>query len=71
MSHLSIEEVEQLERLLGGDVRTEVMILRFIFDKYEALNLSYLPAHVARQIVLRPLDFIRAAKRHCEPELGF
>ena len=68
---LSVETVERLHRLVGGDARVEGMILRFIADRYGAKNLFYLPAHVAREILKRPADFIRAAKSHCEPELNF
>jgi hypothetical protein len=47
------------------------MVLRFSKDRYGAENLFYLPPHVAKQILKRPADFIRAAKNHCEPELNF
>ncbi len=68
---LSVQTVERLHRLLGGDPRVEGMILQFIADKYGAKNLLYLPPHVASAILKRPADFIRAAKQHCEPELNF
>ena len=68
---LSVQTVERLHRLLGGDARGEGMILQFIADKYGAKNLLYLPPHVAKEILKRPADFIRAAKQHCEPELKF
>ena len=66
---LSVEIVERLHRLVGGDARVEGMILRFIADRYGAKNLLYLPPHVAKEILKRPADFLRAAKEHCEPEL--
>ena len=66
---LSVQSVERLHRLLGGDARVEGMILRFIADKYAAKNLLCLPPHVAREILKRPADFIQAAKNYCEPEL--
>ena len=68
---LSVQTVECLHRLLGGDARTEDMVLQFIAHKYGAQNLLYLPPHVAKQILKRPADFLRAAKQHCEPELNF
>ncbi|MFN7137727.1 MAG: hypothetical protein ACK4UN_00130 [Limisphaerales bacterium] len=68
---LSVQTVERLHRLLGGDPRVEEMIIQFITAKYGARNLFYLPAKVARQVLNRPADFIRAAKLHCEPELPF
>jgi len=68
---LSVQTVERLHRLLGGDVRVEGMIVKFIADKYGAATLLHLPPHVAREILKRPADFIRAAKNHCEPELNF
>ena len=68
---LSVQTVERLHRLLGGDVRVEDMVLRFIADRYGARNLLYLPPHVAKEILKRPADFLQAAKNHCEPELPF
>lgn len=68
---LSVQTVERLHRLLGGDARVEGMILKFIADKYGAATLLHLPPQVAREILKRPVDFILAAKNHCEPELQF
>ena len=68
---LSVQTVERLHRLLGGDARVEGIILQFIADKYGAKNLLYLPPNVAKEILKRPADFIVAAKNHCEPELKF
>lgn len=68
---LSVQTVERLHRLLGGDVRVEGMVLQFIADKYGAKNLLYLPPQVAKEILKRPADFLQAAKNHCEPELNF
>jgi hypothetical protein len=47
------------------------MILRFIGVCWGARNLVYLPPKVAAEAVRRPVDFIRAAKLHCQPGLGF
>ena len=52
-------------------MRVEEMILRFIADRYQAASLLHLPPHVAREVLKRPADFIRAAKEHYEPELKF
>lgn len=68
---LSVQTVERLHRLLGGDAHVEGMVLQFIADKYGARNLLHLPPHVAKEILKRPADFLRAAKEHCEPELKF
>ena len=68
---LSVQTVEHLHRLLCGDARVEEMVLKFIGDKYGTKNLLHLPAHVAKEIIRRPADFIRAVKQHCEPELNF
>lgn len=70
-SRLSPREVERLHHALGGDPRTEEMILRFIGDRWGAKNLFYLPPKVAAEALRRPADFIRAAKQYCEPELPF
>jgi hypothetical protein len=67
---LPVAMVQRIERLVGGDPVTEEQILRFIAARYGAKNLLYLPPHVAAEIVKRPADFIRAAKRYCQPELG-
>jgi len=71
LGRLSVQTVEHLHRLLGGEARVEDMVLQFIADKYGAKNLLYLPPHIAKEILRRPADFIRAAKQHCEPELTF
>jgi hypothetical protein len=67
---LPVATVQRLERVLGGDAVTEDQILRFIWARYGAKNLFYLPAHVAAAICKRPADFIRAAKQYCQPELA-
>ena len=61
--------VQRIERLVGGDSLIEERILRFIRARYGATSLVYLPPQVAAQVLKRPADFIRAAKRYCEPEL--
>jgi len=58
-----------MERKIGGDPVTEDQILRFIGARYRAKSLLYVPPHVAAEVVNRPGDFVRAAKRYCEPEL--
>ncbi len=68
---LSVQTVEHLHRLLGGDGRVEDMVLRFIADRYHAKSLLHLPPAVAREILRRPADFLTAVKKHCEPELKF
>ena len=67
---LPVATVLRIERLVGGDAVVEDQILRFIAARYGAKNLLYLPRHVAAAILKRPADFIRAAKQHCQPELG-
>ena len=68
---LRVCDVERIHGAVGGDPVTEEMILRFISEKYGALNLLHVPPRVAGQILQRPVDFIRAAKKHCEAELPF
>ena len=67
---LPVSTVQRIERLVGGDVVTEDQILRFIQARYGAKNLLCLPPHVAAQVCKRPADFVRAARRYCEPELN-
>jgi hypothetical protein len=66
---ISAAKVQRIERLVGGDVVTEEQILRFIEARYGARSLVFLPPHVAAEVLKRPGDFIRAAKRYCQPEL--
>lgn len=66
---LASTTVLRMERLVGGDVVTEEQILRFIRARYGARSLFFLPEEVAAEVCRRPADFIRAAKRYCEPEL--
>jgi len=61
--------VERIQRLVGGDVVLEEQVLRFIKAQYRARSLVFLPPHVAAEVMRRPADFIRAAKRFCQPEL--
>lgn len=68
---LSVQTVDRLQRLVGGEARVEDMVLRFIADRYGAKSLVYLPPQVAREALRRPADFLRAVKEHCEPELKF
>jgi hypothetical protein len=56
---LSVQTVERLHRLLGGDVRVEEMILRFIADRYQAAALLHLPPQVGSQ-----RDFETACRFH-------
>lgn len=67
---LSVGTVQRIERLVGGDLVTEEQILRFIRARYGARSLVFLPPQVAAEVCRRPADFIRAAKRYCEPELA-
>ena len=66
---INAREVERLHHALGGDPVTEEMILRFIGARWEAMNLFYLPPKVAAEALRRPVDFLRAAKEYCQPEL--
>lgn len=68
---LPVRTVERLHSVLAGDPVTEGMVLMFIGVRYGARNLFSLPANVAEQVLQRPADFIRAVKKHCEPELPF
>jgi len=70
VTRLPVATVQRLERVLGGDPVTEDQILRFIAAQYGAKSLFYLPRKVAAAILKRPADFIRAAKRYCQPELA-
>ncbi len=68
---LPVQVVEHLHRLLGGDARTETMVLDYIEFRWGAKNLFYVPPKAAGEIIRRPADFLTAAKNHAEPELQF
>jgi hypothetical protein len=68
---LPVETARRLLQTLSGDPVTEVMVLRFMEAKWGAKSLFDLPPNVASEILRRPVDFIRAAKRYCQPELPF
>ena len=68
---LPVQVVEHLHRLLGGDARTEKMVLDYIEFRWGAKNLFYVPPKEAGEIIRRPADFLTAAKNHAEPELQF
>ena len=68
---LPVQVVEHLHRLLGGDARTETMVLDYIEFCWGAKNLFYVPPKAAGEIIRRPADFLTAAKNHAEPELQF
>jgi hypothetical protein len=61
---LSVQTVERLHRLLAGDPATEQAIMDFIQARWQARDLFDIPERVAREIINRPTDFIRAAKEH-------
>ena len=66
-----MQSVDRRHRLLGGDARAEGVILRFIADRYEARAVLHLPPNIAKEILKPPADLVRAAQKHCEPELNF
>ena len=68
---LRVADVKRMHDAVGGDPVTEEMILTFISARHGARNLLYLSPKVATAILERPVDFIRAAKQHCAPELPF
>lgn len=68
---LSAEIVQEIETKIGGDPITEGCILDFIYCRYSAKSLLYLPGRVATEILNRPGDFIAAAKRHSKLEVPF
>jgi len=68
---LSVQTVEHLHRLLGGDVRLETMVISYIQFRWKAKSLLDIPAKAASEIIRRPADFLTAVKNYCEPELKF
>lgn len=70
IGQLHLDTVKDLHRALGGNPKTESMIMRFIEDRYKVRNFFHLTPYVASQMLQRPKDVIAAAKAHClGPEL--
>ena len=65
---LPVDVVLHIERLAGGDLRMENAVLAFIWDRWHAWNLLYVPPAAAQQIIQRPGDFLRACRLYAEPE---
>ena len=68
---LTVQTVERLHRLVGGDPETEQQILDYIAARWNAKNLFYLPPKVAAAVIDRPWDFLRAAKNFQTTDLPF
>lgn len=60
----------RLERALGGDPITEQIVLDYIWARWGAQTLLYMPPEVAKAVLARPGAFIEAAKKFSQPELG-
>jgi hypothetical protein len=69
-ARLSVQTVERLHRLLGGDAHIEHVVLAYIEYRWKAESLFYIPEKIAREILKRPDDFLKAVRRHSQPELG-
>lgn len=70
MTRLPVDLVRLLDRKLAGDPVTEEAVLAFIRERWGARSLFWLPRPVADAIRARPADFLRAARRHAQPEFG-
>jgi len=68
---LPADVVGMLHRMLGGDPVTEQCVLDYIGSRWGARSLFELPRPVANAIRSRHLDFLRAARRHNQPEMEF
>ena len=68
---LPVDLVRALDRLLAGDPVTEQLVLDFIAARWGAPSLFFLPRPVADAARARHLDFLRAARRHTQPEMEF
>ncbi len=66
---LPVQVVEHLHRLVGGDPVTERQVEGFIKAHFKVPDLMRLPADVAREIILRPGDFLTKVREFSEPTL--
>jgi hypothetical protein len=67
---IPVGTVMRIQALLSGDSATEEAVAHYIKAHWNADSLRDLPAHVAREICLRPRDFLRAVRKWKDPELG-
>ena len=58
-----------LERLVGGDARTENLVRAFILKHWKVDCITRLPLPVAYEIMRRPADFLANARELSEPSL--
>ena len=65
---LPVATAQHILRLLQGDRATEEQILAFLRERYGAPTVLHIPPHIAKEIIRRPGDFIRAARQGREPE---
>ena len=63
-NRLTVETVERIQNLIGGNAEVEGLCLDFIEHNLgHKRNLLYLPNHVAQGILDRPDAFLKAAKK--------
>jgi len=70
-TRLAVDVVKNLERVLGGDPVTEALVLRYIGERWGAINLFLLPASSAAEIRQNPTAFLATVREHYAPRLGF
>jgi len=63
MNRLPLQTMHILHQLLGGVATTETQVLDFIEAHYGVRNLFYLSHRLAGEIIKRPHDFLKAAKK--------
>lgn len=67
-SRLPVETVIRIDRQFAGDPDLEQKILGYIFEKFGARGLFYIPEHAAKQMLKRPADFVSAVRAHYAKE---
>lgn len=66
---LPLHVCQHLERLVGGDARTEFLVNEFIKKHFNVDCITRLPLPVAYEIMRRPADFLARARELTEPSL--
>jgi hypothetical protein len=68
---ISVEVALRIVDTVGGDRRTEGLIMQYLRERHSAPTVLDIPPKVAQAILDRPKAFVRAALEWCLPDVPF
>jgi hypothetical protein len=68
---ISLEMALKVVDTVGGDRRTEELIMQYLRERHSAPTVLDIPPKVAQAILDRPKAFVRAAREWCLPDVPF